>query len=74
MIWLHAGDHAELGEPRDILGGNVLGVLDAKPPIARSVELCHALEYVQLQSNGAVAYRMHRHLQPSGIRSRRPGF
>src|SRR5713226_5388718 len=54
VVGLHARNHPEPSEPREIFRANVLRVLDAEP-VARGVPAAHALEQVQDLGVGAVA-------------------
>jgi hypothetical protein len=55
VVRLHRGDHAEGGEPGDVRGAQVLGVLDAEPPVPRAVPLLDALVDVEQLGIGPVA-------------------
>ncbi len=67
MVRLHAGDHVERGEAREVVGRDVLRVLDARPPVAGAVALAEARQPIEMQADGAVADRMHDEMQSSGI-------
>ena len=65
MIRLHARDHAERCEARDVRRAQMLRVLDAEAPVARTVLANHALVDVELRSDRAVADRVDDHVQPA---------
>ena len=66
MIGLHARDHAERAEARNVRGREMLRVLDAEPSISRPVLARDALEDVELRADRAIADRVHDHMK-SGL-------
>ena len=71
VIGLHARDHAQRAEARDVRRRDVLRVLDAEAAILRPVLLLDARVVVELDANRAVADRVHHHLQPGLVRAGR---
>ena len=69
MVRLHACDHAQLREPRNVRRGNVLCVLDTEPSIAGAIFLCDALENVQLCSDRFVADGVDDQVQSGFVRA-----
>src|SRR5213592_1010760 len=67
MVRLHRRDHAELAEQRNILGAEVLRVLDAEAAIAWPMCARHAVVDGQQDRVGAVADRVDRDLQSRGV-------
>jgi hypothetical protein len=72
MIRLHARDHAELCEARHVGRMDVLRVLDAEAPVARTVLGFDPLEDVELRADRAVADGVHDDLEPCGVGALRP--
>src|SRR5216683_7032597 len=55
MRRLHGGDDFELGEAREVLGGDDLRVLDAVAAVALAIGFCDGFEDVERDAIGAVA-------------------
>jgi len=67
VVGLHARDHSELGESRDVGRGDVLGMLDPEATIARSVHASDVAEDVELEANGTITDGVHDDVQARGI-------
>ena len=72
VVRLHAGDDAELAEPRDLRRGDVLRVLNAEATIPLAVFFCDALEDVELGANRPVADGVHDHVEAGFVGTRNP--
>src|SRR6185295_12480929 len=69
VIRLHRGDDAELREPTDVRGTEMLRVLDAEATVPGAVGARDAGEEVEDLPVGAVSDRMDHDLQPGAIRA-----
>ena len=72
VVGLHRGDDADLGEAGDGRRAQVLGVLDAEPPVPRPVRRGHALVDTQEPVVGGVADGVHQDLEPRLVGRRGP--
>ena len=70
---IFANDYNEVGLAR-VQQAIDAGKLDAKATVARTVLLGGTLEDIELQTNRAVADRVHDHVQPRGIGAGGPRF
>ena len=74
VIGLHARNDAELREARDVLGPQVLSMLDAKTPVARTVAAGDTLEDVEELFVGTIPDGMDNDVQSGRVRTRDPRF
>jgi len=58
VVRLHGRNHAEARVAREVLRRDVLRVLDARPPVARTVGCSDVLEQIQHHRDGPVADRV----------------
>jgi hypothetical protein len=72
VVGLHARNDTELRESRDVGRGNVLGVLDAKATVTRSVLAGDVTEDVELEADGPVTDCMDDDMEAGGVGALRP--
>ena len=70
MHTLHGGNHAEVCEADDVVRVDVLGVLDAVPPISRAKLTFEILVEIQKNADRTVTDGVNGHLQPGLLRLR----
>src|SRR5512136_1682014 len=63
MQWLHAGDHAELSESRNVLGAGILDVLALVPGIRAAVGFVCSFVGIERKANGPIADGMGEYLE-----------
>ena len=74
VIRLHAGNHAQRGEARNVRRREVLRMLDAKSPVTRSMLGDHALVDVELRPVCEISNRVDDEVQTSRIRALGPAI